>query len=261
MRVIVFDSQEEAARSVADEILRALRHKPGLVLGLATGSTPLLVYRRLVRAHREEGVRFCRVVTFNLDEYLDLPETHPQSYRHFMRENLFDGIDLDPSNIHFPPSEGSNLTRRCAAYEALIRAAGGIDVQILGIGANGHIGFNEPTSSLSSRTRIKSLTETTVRDNSRFYGPGETPPHMASTMGIGTILEARKILIQAFGQEKAEAVRAAIEGAVSSFWPASILQMHPDVTFCLDAGSASRLSLLAYYERVREDDRKIADRE
>jgi glucosamine-6-phosphate deaminase len=147
---------------------------------------------------------------------------------------------------------------KCREYEERIRAAGGIDIQLLGIGSNGHIGFNEPTSSLASRTRIKTLTEKTLRDNSRFYGPGEKQPQMAATMGIGTILEAKKILLQALGLKKAEAVRAAVEGPVSAFWPGSALQLHPDVTFYLDKGSASRLTLLDYYLKVQENEERLA---
>jgi glucosamine-6-phosphate deaminase len=178
-----------------------------------------------------------------------------------MRDHLFSGINIPQENTHFPPSEGSSLARRCGEYEGLIRLSGGIDIQILGIGSNGHIGFNEPTSSLSSLTRIKSLTDRTLRDNSRFYREGETQPHLAATMGIGTILGARRILIGALGRDKADAVYAAIEGPISAFWPASALQLHADVTFYLDPASASRLSLLGYYQRVAEDDRKMAERE
>jgi glucosamine-6-phosphate deaminase len=261
MRVIVFDSPETAAESLAHEVLEALEIKPNLVLGLATGSTPLRVYSHLIRAHRERSVDFSEVRTFNLDEYLDLPATHPQSYRYFMQKRLFDGVNIRQHNIRFPPSEGSDLTRRCREYEDLIQAAGGIDIQILGIGSNGHIGFNEPTSSLSSRTRIKTLTDRTLRDNSRFYGPDEHPPEMAATMGIGTILDADKILLHAFGSSKAQAVLSAVEGPISSYWPASVLQLHADVTFFLDGESAASLSQLSYYERVVRNDRRMASRE
>jgi glucosamine-6-phosphate deaminase len=261
MRVLTFGGPEEAADAVAAEILVALERKRDLVLGLATGSTPLGVYRRLARAHKEQGVDFSRVRTFNLDEYLDLPPTHPQSYRHFMQENLFSKVNIPAENTCFPPNEGSRLRCRCFEYEEAIRNAGGIDIQILGIGANGHIGFNEPTSSLASRTRIKSLTSKTLADNSRFYGPGEQQPGLAATMGIGTILDASRILLHAFGKEKADAVYAAVEGPISSFWPASALQLHGDVTFFLDADSASKLSLIDYYERVAKDDLGLAARE
>ena len=261
MRVLVLESADKTAERVHDVILAALGRKPDLVLGLATGSTPIGVYSRLVRDHREHGVDFSRVTTFNLDEYLGLQPGHEQSYRFFMQKHLFSGINVPPDRIHFPPTEGPRLAARCREYEDMIRTAGGIDIQLLGIGSNGHIGFNEPTSSLASRTRIKTLTEKTLRDNSRFYSPHEEQPQMAATMGIGTILEARKILLQAIGLKKAEAVRAAVEGPVSSFWPGSALQLHPDVTFYLDRGSASRLTLLDYYLKVQENEERMAEME
>lgn len=254
MRVIECTTQDEAADLVAHEILRALARKPDLVLGLATGSTPVGVYERLVRAHRERGVSFARVRTFNLDEYIGLDATHPQSYRAFMRQHLFDAVDLLPANTRFPPVEGDDLTQGCTAYEEAIRAAGGLDLQLLGIGGNGHIGFNEPTSSLASRTRVKTLADKTLADNARFYAPGESQPKMATTMGVGTILQARRILLQSFGARKADAVHAAVEGPVSSFWPASALQLHHDVTFFVDADSAARLTLREYYRRVRQNE-------
>jgi len=257
MKILVFKNPEESADHISREILAALRHKPNLVLGLATGSTPIGVYTRLIHAHQNHGADFSGCATFNLDEYLDLPEDHEHSYRHFMNQHFFSGINLDPSNIHFPPSRGKQLAKQCLDYENKIKARGGIDIQILGIGSNGHIGFNEPTSSLMSRTRIKTLTEKTLRDNSRFYRTLEVQPQMASTVGIGTILEARKILLQAFGRKKVDAVHAAVEGPISAFWPGSALQLHPHVSFCLDAASASKLSLLDYYKRVRENELRL----
>lgn len=254
MKIHLLPTQEEAADVVARLILESLHHKPNLVLGLATGSTPLEVYARLIRAHKENGVDFSRVKTFNLDEYLDLPADHRQSYRYFMHEHFFKGINIPPANVHFPPSEGNRLEEKCREYEDAIRNVGGIDIQVLGIGSNGHIGFNEPTSSLASRTRVKTLTEKTLRDNSRFYGPGEEQPQTASTMGIGTILDARRVLLQAFGEKKREAVRAAVEGPVSSACPASALQLHPNVEFFLDEGSAGGLRMLEYYRRAQKND-------
>jgi len=242
----------------ANEILSALQAKPDLVLGLATGSTPIGIYSRLAQAHRD-GQSFARVRTFNLDEYLGLPADHPQSYRCFMRKELFDSIDIDDSNIHFPPSEGSNLVSRCADFEQAIADAGGIDIQILGIGRNGHIGFNEPTSSLASRTRLKTLTDKTLLDNARFYGPDEVQPQIAATMGIGTIMEARKILLQSFGAPKASAVHAAVEGPISSFWPASILQHHPDTSFYLDEASSQKLTMRDYYRRVQAAEKDVEE--
>jgi len=265
MRVIECETTDEAADLVAQQILAALADKPQLVLGLATGSTPVGVYERLIRAHREDGVSFAQITTFNLDEYVGLGADHPQSYRHFMRENLFHGLDVDPARIHFPPvgspgNVGDDLPAACEAYEQAIRAVGGIDIQILGIGSNGHIGFNEPTSSLASRTRLKTLADKTMSDNARFYAEGEHQPQLATTMGIGTILEAKRIFLQSFGHKKAQAVREAVEGAVSSFWPASALQHHPGVTFYLDRDSASKLTMREYYRRVRENELRLGAR-
>lgn len=251
MELVLARDAEHSADLVAHVILARLREKPDLVLGLATGSTPVGVYRRLREAHARGEASFARVRTFNLDEYLDLPADHPQSYRTFMRAHLFDGIDIDPANVHFPPSEGDDLLRRCGEYEAAIVAAGGVDVQLLGIGRNGHIGFNEPTSSLASRTRVKSLTDRTLEDNARFYAKGEQQPVLAVTMGIGTILDAREILLQAIGSKKAPAVRSMLEGPVSSFFPASALQQHRRVTAYVDQEAASQLTMTAYYRRTR----------
>lgn len=252
MEIILTENPTQAADLATREILRALETKPDLVLGLATGSTPLEIYRRLASAQHKSGVDFSRVHTFNLDEYLDLPPDHAQSYRSFMQKNLFDHINIPADNIHFPPSDGERLRARCEEYEQLMRDLGGIDIQILGIGSNGHIGFNEPTSALRSRTRIKTLTEKTLADNSRFYREGETQPMLASTMGIGTILDVRRVLLQAFGEKKAEAIRAMVEGPVSSICPGSALQLHSHTTIYLDAGAAGLLQLRDYYRHTYE---------
>ena len=257
MKVIICESHEEAADLVAAEVLRGLENKSDLVLGLATGSTPVGVYTKLVRTHKEHDVDFSRVRTFNLDEYVGLPRDHSQSYHSFMWKHLFSGLNLEKKNVHFPPTDGPELNRKCRQYEETIRNAGGIDIQILGIGSNGHIGFNEPTSSLASRTRIKTLTEKTLKDNARFYMAGEEQPQLASTMGIGTILDAKRIVLQAFGFKKAEAIRATVEGPISSFWPGSALQQHPAVALYLDVDSASRLTMQDYYRRVGERTREL----
>jgi glucosamine-6-phosphate deaminase len=254
MRIAICENESAANDMAAAEILEALREKPDLVLGLATGSTPVGVYERLLRAHREEGLDFSWVRTFNLDEYLDLGPDHPQSYRAFMRRHLFDGLNIPPRNVRFPPSEGDRLAARCEEYENEILRAGGIDIQLLGIGSNGHIGFNEPTTSLRYRTGIETLTPKTLRDNSRFYAEGEFQPQMAVTMGIGTILDARRILLQAFGAGKAEAIRAAIEGPISSFCPASALQLHPNTLYILDPAAASLLTMREYYLRAQANE-------
>ena len=170
-----------------------------------------------------------------------------------MREHLFNGLNIPAENIHFPPNEGPELGEKCRRHEEEILQAGGIDIQLLGIGSNGHIGFNEPTSSLASRTRIKTLTEKTLRDNSRFYEDPSEQPQVASTLGIGTILDAKCILLQAYGEKKAEAVKASVEGPISSFWPGSALQMHADVTFILDEASAARLEMIDYFRKSRAE--------
>lgn len=258
MQIILVPTPERSAELVAQHILVRLKDKPDLVLGLATGSTPIGVYQRLRAAHQAGEADFSRVRTFNLDEYLDLPGDHPQSYRSFMRTHLFEGLNLPPEQIHFPPSEGNELARRCAAYEDEIRAAGGIDLQLLGIGRNGHIGFNEPTSSLASRTRVKTLTQKTLDDNARFYAEGELQPTLAATMGIGTILDAKEIVVQAMGSQKAVAVQAMVEGPVSSFFPASALQYHPRVRGYFDPEAASLLRMRGYYRRTEAEQEALA---
>jgi glucosamine-6-phosphate deaminase len=257
MRIRLTPSADYAADLVVREILTQLRAKPNLVLGLATGSTPIGVYQKLVDAYQAGAASFAQVHTFNLDEYLDLPATHPQSYRFFMQRYLFDALDIPAAQIHFPPSEGNNLLRRCETYETDIRDLVGIDIQLLGIGSNGHIGFNEPTSSLRSRTRIKTLTSKTLQDNARFYAPDETQPGLAVTMGIGTILDARTILLQAFGQKKAKAIRATVEGPISSYCPGSALQLHDDVTLFLDSAAASLLSMRDYYRQTQRHEEQL----
>lgn len=257
MRIAVCASEEAANDLAALEIINAIRKKPELVLGLATGSTPIGIYGHLIRAHRQEGLDLSRVRTFNLDEYLDLGPDHPQSYRAFMRRHLFDHLDIPWHHIHFPPAEGADLEARCEQYEEEIRRAGGLDIQLLGIGSNGHIGFNEPTSSLRFRTGIQTLTLRTLKDNARFYGPGEFQPQMAVTMGIGTILDVRRIILPAYGPGKAEAIRAAVEGPVSSFCPASALQLHPNTLYILDEGAASLLCMREYYVRAQANEEKL----
>lgn len=252
MEIVLTETAEKAAALVAGEILCQLAEKKSLVLGLATGSTPIGVYRQLIDAHARGEADFSSTHTFNLDEYMDLPEGHEQSYRYFMDEHLFRHINIPQGNIHFPPASGNDLEKRCQTFEQGIRDVGGIDIQILGIGSNGHIGFNEPTSSLMSRTRVKTLAQKTLRDNSRFYQPGEQPPELAVTMGIGTILDAKTILLQAFGKKKANAIQATVEGPVSSFSPGSVLQLHANTTLYLDPESSSQLKMREYYQDTRK---------
>ena len=253
MLVILKRNDEEISHQAAQLIASAVRKKPALTLGLATGSTMVGVYKHLVALHKQGSLDFSRVVTFNLDEYLGLPGSHPQSFHHFMRENLFAHVNVDQRNIHIPDGTiSANYDQYCASYEEAIRKAGGIDLQLLGIGRNGHIGFNEPTSSIGSRTRLKVLSKETLDDNSKSFAPGEESPRCAITMGIGTILEARKILLLATGVSKSAAVAKSIEGPISSAVSASALQLHPEVTFLIDEAAASQLTQRDYYRRVLE---------
>ena len=248
---IVIQPTAEAASIVAAKIIAQLvRRKRDAVLGLATGSTPLAMYRELARMHRGDGLDFSRVRTFNLDEYVSLPHEHPQSYHAFMRENLFRHINVPPENIHIPNGLADDVPAECAAYEAAIRAAGGIDLQVLGIGTDGHIGFNEPSSSLASRTRIKTLTARTRSDNARYFGSAEEVPIHVITMGVGTIMDARQVLMLAFGEGKAKAIADAVEGPVMAMNPASILQMHPVAKCLIDEPAAAKLARLEYYRWV-----------
>src|SRR5579872_3837791 len=251
MLVLLNSSYEELSREAARIVAGAVRSKPNATLGLATGSTTLGLYKELVRLHREQGLDFSRVMTFNLDEYLGLAAEHPQSFQCFMRENFFAHVNVEPGNIHVPDGTiGGDYEEYCAAYERAIRDAGGIDLQILGIGRNGHIGFNEPTSSLGSRTRLKVLTKETIDDNRKSFKPGEKVPECAITMGIGTILEARRILLLASGSSKATSIAQAIEGPVTAGVTASALQHHPDVTFIVDQDAGANLKHHDYYARV-----------
>ena len=237
--------KQTAAQAIAREIadLIEIRSKSGkpTVLGLATGSTPLPLYAELIRLHREEKLSFSSVITFNLDEYEGLGATHPQSYRFFMEENLFRHLDIPAANIHIPDGLSKDLAKNCTDYEAAIHAVGGIDLQILGIGRTGHIGFNEPPSAVDTRTRWVHLDEVTRRDNSAFFGDIALVPHGALTMGVATILEARRVELIAFGEAKADIIRRAIKEAPSTLCPATWLQKHPHCTFHLDAAAAKAL--------------------
>jgi glucosamine-6-phosphate deaminase len=250
MEIVIQPSAEEASIVAARIVAQLVRRKPDAVLGLATGSTPLRMYAELVRMHREEALDFSRVTTFNLDEYVGLAADHPQSYRAFMGEHLFRHLNVPCERIHIPNGLAADVPAECAAYEAAIRAAGGIDLQVLGIGTDGHIGFNEPSSSLASRTRIKTLTARTRSDNARFFGSAEAVPFHVITMGVGTIMDARQVLLLAFGENKARAVAEAVEGPITAMNPASILQMHPVAKCLTDEAAARDLSRLEYYRWV-----------
>ena len=249
MEIVIQPTAAEANRLAAKLFAASIRKKSGTVLGLATGSTPLALYRELIAMNLD----WRKVTTFNLDEYIRLAPYHPQSYHSFMRENLFQHINILKKNIHIPDGTAGDIPKFCAKYENQIRAAGGIDVQLLGIGTDGHIGFNEQTSSLASRTRIKTLTQQTRKDNARFFGSEERVPHHVITMGIGTILEARHCVLLAFGKNKARAIAEAVEGPVTAMNPASALQLHPKVTVFLDNEAASELKLNDYYRWVYDN--------
>lgn len=249
MEIIIQDTPEAATDIAARMIARLLSEKPDAVLGLATGSTPLDLYQVLIGMDLD----WSRVRTFNLDEYVGLPREHPQSYHSFMWENLFRHVNIKPENIRIPDGNTQDIPGFCASYEAEICEVGGIDLQVLGIGKDGHIGFNEPTSSLASRTRIKTLAPQTRKDNARFFGSEEGVPHHVITMGIGTIMEARQNVLLAFGLGKARAIAEAVEGPVTSLNPASILQMHPVVKVCLDGEAAGELTQADYYRWVYEN--------
>jgi glucosamine-6-phosphate deaminase len=250
MRVIVQDSPEAVGRRSAELIAELIARKPDCVLGLATGSTPLGTYRELIRMHREDGLDFSRVTTFNLDEYVGLPPTHPQSYRYYMDQNFFQHINIEPSRTNVPDGRALDFEAHCRAYEQKIQDCGGIDLQLLGIGSDGHIAFNEPGSSLGSRTRLKTLAMQTIVDNARFFADPAQVPMMAITMGVGTILDSRQCLLIAIGQPKSQAIRDTIEGPVTSQVTASALQLHRDVICVLDAAAANKLRRLDYYAQV-----------
>jgi glucosamine-6-phosphate deaminase len=251
MEVIVHPKYEEMSRAAALEVVSVLNAKPNAVLGMATGSTPLGVYQELVRLHKRGEIDFSHVTTFNLDEYVGLPITHPQSYHQFMHENFFRHINIPAQNIHIPSGTTTNYPAFCAWYEQRIRDAGGIDLQILGIGSDGHIAFNEPGSSLSSRTRLKTLAKQTIDDNARFFERREDVPIYAITMGVGTILEARQILLLANGAKKADAVAQMVEGPVTAMITASALQMHPSAKVFLDEAAAGKLRMREYYDWIQ----------
>lgn len=251
MEIIIQPTPEAGGIIAAQIIAKLVRKKPDCVLGLATGGTPLGTYRELIRMHREDGLDFSSVTTFNLDEYVGLPPSHSHSYHEFMAENFFRHVNVDARRTHIPDGMARDVPAECARYEAAIVAAGGIDLQLLGIGTDGHIGFNEPSSSLASRTRIKTLTERTRADNARFFGGdlAKVPFHCI-TMGVGTIMASREVLMLAFGAKKADALAAAAEGPITAMNPASVLQMHPVAKCVVDEAAAAKLSRREYYRWV-----------
>lgn len=242
MEVVIKESYDDVAKLSAELIADVVRHKPRAILGLATGSTPLGTYKELIRLHKEEGLDFSRVTTFNLDEYVGLEHDHPQSYHFFMHDNLFKHININPKNVHVPDGTAKDVPAFCRWYEEQIVKAGGLDIQLLGIGGNGHIAFNEPGSSLGSRTRVKTLDDRTRQDNARFFRNFNEVPKYAITMGIGTIMDARQLILLANGAGKADAIAKTCEGPITAMVPATIVQLHPKATIIVDKAASTKLS-------------------
>ena len=241
MNLFTFNSDEDLAQSGANLIASLLQSRPKAVLGLATGSSPVGVYAKLADMHRKGLVSFAKAASFNLDEYVGLPADHEQSYRSFMNEHLFRHVDIDPARTFIPNGNAPDLDAECARYDRLLEDEGPIDLQILGIGSNGHIGFNEPDSSLNSGTHAVDLLEETRVANARFFPSLDDVPKQALTMGISGILKARQIVLLVRGEEKAEALRNAVKGPITTRCPASLLQSHPNVVVLLDAGAGKYL--------------------
>ncbi len=247
---VVIDRPEVLAALAADAVESLVRRRPDAVLGLATGSSPLAVYDELARRHAA-GLSFARVRGFLLDEYVGLPAGHPEGYRAVIEREVVQRLDVPGDAVQGPDGAADDLPAACVAYESAIAAAGGVDLQILGIGTDGHVAFNEPGSSLGSRTRVKTLTEQTRRDNARFFGGDvDAVPRHVLTQGLGTIMSARHLVLVASGRAKAEALHHMVEGAVTAMWPASVLQLHPHVTVLVDEAAASRLQLADYYRQT-----------
>ena len=247
MRVVILPTEGEASNFAGQFIADYMNKNKNPVVGLATGSSVLLTYKALIKKHKEGMLSFKNLVTFNLDEYVGLPLNHAQSYRNYMKKELFDHIDINQDNAFIPECFDDNFELACANFEDEIKKIGGIGLQLLGIGSNGHIGFNEPTSSLQSRTRVKTLTKNTLSKNARFFEANERQPSLAITMGIGTIMEAKNILLIGLGKHKSKAVAEVIEGPLSAFCPGSALQNHENVTVVLDNLAAADLKLYDYY--------------
>ena len=241
MNVLIFDTEEQIGIAAGNYMCGQVLQKPDSVLGLATGSTPLKPYGQMIDLYKKGVVDFSKVTTFNLDEYVNLDVNDKNSYHSFMHENLFDHINIPEESINFLNGKASDPEKECEEYENKIKKAGGIDIQLLGIGSNGHIAFNEPSDCFQRWSHVVNLKESTVKDNSRFFKSIEEVPTQAVTMGIGSIMQAKKILIIAIGENKAKAIKQLINGNVTPQCPASVLQFHTDVTLMLDRGAASLL--------------------
>jgi len=257
MRVIIRKTYNDMSSAAAALTAARIKNSARFVLGLATGSSPVGLYKELIRLHREEGLSFKHVVTFNLDEYYGIEPTHPQSYRYFMNVNLFDHVDIPKAQTHVPDGMAKDPEKFCASYEDAMKKAGGVDLQVLGIGSDGHIGFNEPGSSFASRTRLVTLDEQTIADNARFFEKAADVPRFALSMGVGTCLDAREHVMVINGRKKAGIIAAAIEGSLTSMISATALQLHPKTSFFLDEEAAGDLKRIAYYKFAEEAEKKI----
>lgn len=250
MEVIIQPDAESASIVAARLVSHLLREKPNAVIGLVAGQSPLKLYAELVRKYRDGHIDFSRVTVFTMDDFVGIPPDHPASHTSFIRRHFLDHVNVRPENIHVPNGMAQDIPEHCREYEEAIRRAGGIDLQILGIGTEGHIGFNEPTSSLGSRMRTKTITPRSRRDFAPQFGGENRVPKYILTMGLGTIMEARQCMLLAFGKAKASAIARTIEGPVTAMMPASILQMHPVVKVFLDQQAASLLQNTSYYQWV-----------
>jgi glucosamine-6-phosphate deaminase len=254
MECIIRPNAESAAELVARIIAQDLRANPRLVLGLATGRTMESLYQILVRMHRQTGLDFSQCRTFNLDEYVGLPADDPHSYRHYMKRQLFDQVNLDPAHTHLPDGMAPDPDAEGARYEGLIADAGGIDLQLLGIGQSGHIGFNEPLSALKSRTRVKALSPATLAQNAPLFANAAKMPRRAITMGVGTILDSRRCILLATGSEKAKIISQAVEGPITAMVSATALQLHQRATIVVDEAAASQLREADYYRWIFQNE-------
>ncbi|HDK7159577.1 glucosamine-6-phosphate deaminase [Clostridium botulinum] len=243
MRIIVVDNYEEMSKKAAAMVASQVILKPDSVIGLATGDTPIGMYKEIINIYKNQKMDFSKVRTFNLDEYYGLNRENPQSYYYYMINNLFNHVNIDKNNINIPNGMADKIEIECKEYERKIDKAGGIDLQILGIGVNGHIGFNEPDTSFESETHLVNLDEKTIESNSRFFSSKDQVPTKAISMGIRTIMHSKKIILLACGQNKADAIFKAIEGKITPNIPASILQLHKDVVVIVDRKAASKLNL------------------
>ena len=243
MRVIIVKDTKQLGKVSAGLIATEMKRKPTFVLGLATGTSPIPLYQEFIRLNKSKALDFSTTITFNLDEYVGLKPTHDQSYRYFMNQQLFDHVNINKKNTHVPDGMARDVAASCVDYECMIADVGGIDCQVLGIGSNGHIGFNEPGTSLASRTHMTKLTESTINDNARFFARRQDVPTKAVTMGIGTILDSERVLLVANGPKKADCIAKAIEGPITAMVPASALQLHPRATFVVTEDAATKLTL------------------